>query len=138
MVTWATAFTDANYTAVVPAAGTEVRVEGQGAIGDAEAMFHPGELRERPLEGSHILALDEGGFVDDPREACRGAHLVTTDVWTSMGYEAENAARIQAFANWCVDEAMMQAADKIVAASGPVEHVVFAAAIGSGHFGGME
>ena len=25
-----------------------------------------------------------------PLEACEGAHLVTTDVWTSMGYEAEN------------------------------------------------
>jgi ornithine carbamoyltransferase len=47
---------------------------------------------------------------EDPREAARGAHLVTTDVWTSMGYEAENEARIRAFAGWCVDEAMMAAA----------------------------
>ena len=46
----------------------------------------------------------------DPIEACRGAHLVTTDVWTSMGYEAENAARVKAFANWCVDERLMAAA----------------------------
>jgi ornithine carbamoyltransferase len=29
--------------------------------------------------------------------------LVTTDVWTSMGYEAENEARKKAFADWCVD-----------------------------------
>ncbi|MEK8047019.1 MAG: ornithine carbamoyltransferase [Burkholderiales bacterium PBB6] len=43
----------------------------------------------------------------DPVEACRGAHLVTTDVWTSMGYEAENEARIKAFADWCVDAEMM-------------------------------
>jgi len=43
----------------------------------------------------------------DPHEACRGAHLVTTDVWTSMGYEAENEARKTAFASWCVDSAMM-------------------------------
>ena len=43
----------------------------------------------------------------DPVEACRHAHLVTTDVWTSMGYEAENEARKAAFANWCVDSAMM-------------------------------
>jgi ornithine carbamoyltransferase len=46
----------------------------------------------------------------DPLEACRGAHLVTTDVWTSMGYEAENAARVKAFANWCVDERLMAVA----------------------------
>jgi ornithine carbamoyltransferase len=44
---------------------------------------------------------------DDPREACRGADLVTTDVWTSMGFEAENEARRAAFANYCVDEEMM-------------------------------
>ena len=46
----------------------------------------------------------------DPLEACRGAHLVTTDVWTSMGYEAENEVRRAAFAQWCVDEAMMAVA----------------------------
>jgi len=47
---------------------------------------------------------------DNPREACRGADLVTTDVWTSMGYEAENEARMKAFANWCVDADMMAVA----------------------------
>jgi ornithine carbamoyltransferase len=46
----------------------------------------------------------------DPHDACQGADLVTTDVWTSMGYEAENEARLKAFANWRVDEAMMQMA----------------------------
>jgi len=46
----------------------------------------------------------------DPLDACRGAHLVTTDVWTSMGYEAENEARMKAFADWCVDGEMMAAA----------------------------
>jgi ornithine carbamoyltransferase len=46
----------------------------------------------------------------DPIEACRGAHLVTTDVWTSMGYEAENAARVKAFEKWCVDARLMRMA----------------------------
>jgi ornithine carbamoyltransferase len=43
----------------------------------------------------------------DPMQACAGADLVTTDVWTSMGYEAENEARKKAFADWCVDTDMM-------------------------------
>jgi ornithine carbamoyltransferase len=46
----------------------------------------------------------------DPLDACRGAHVVTTDVWTSMGYEAENDARRLAFANWCVDRQKMAVA----------------------------
>jgi ornithine carbamoyltransferase len=45
-----------------------------------------------------------------PLDACQGAHLVTTDVWTSMGYEAENEARMKAFVDWCVDADMMAAA----------------------------
>ncbi|CAM5795556.1 ornithine carbamoyltransferase [Rhizobacter fulvus] len=45
-----------------------------------------------------------------PMDACAGAHLVTTDVWTSMGYEAENEARMKAFVDWCVDADMMAAA----------------------------
>ncbi len=48
----------------------------------------------------------------DPLDACRGAHLVTTDVWTSMGFEAENEVRVQAFADWCVDAEMMSVARK--------------------------
>jgi ornithine carbamoyltransferase len=46
----------------------------------------------------------------DPLDACRGADLVTTDVWTSMGFEAENEARRLAFADWCVDAEMMSVA----------------------------
>ena len=46
----------------------------------------------------------------DPHAACAGADLVTTDVWTSMGYEAENEARKKAFTHWCVDSEMMAAA----------------------------
>ncbi len=44
---------------------------------------------------------------DDPREACRGADIVTTDVWTSMGYEDENEVRRKAFADWSVDAELM-------------------------------
>ena len=46
----------------------------------------------------------------DPHDACRGADLVTTDVWTSMGFEEENEQRRQAFARWCVTTDMMAVA----------------------------
>ena len=57
-----------------------------------------------------IRSTDSYKVFKDPMEACRGADLVTTDVWTSMGYEAENEARKKAFADWCVDADMMKAA----------------------------
>lgn len=46
----------------------------------------------------------------DPVEACRNADVVTTDVWTSMGFEAEKAERLRAFADWQVDADMMRVA----------------------------
>jgi ornithine carbamoyltransferase len=48
----------------------------------------------------------------DPMDAVKGADLVTTDVWTSMGYEAENESRKRAFADWQVDAEMMRAAKR--------------------------
>ena len=48
----------------------------------------------------------------DPMQAARGAHLVTTDVWTSMGFEAENEERKRDFQDWQVDADMMRAAAK--------------------------
>ena len=46
----------------------------------------------------------------NPMQACAGADLITTDVWTSMGFEAENETRRQAFAAWQVNRAMLAAA----------------------------
>ena len=43
----------------------------------------------------------------DPLLAAKGADLVTTDVWTSMGFEAETEARQKAFADFIVDAEMM-------------------------------
>ncbi|HEX7887782.1 MAG TPA: ornithine carbamoyltransferase [Ramlibacter sp.] len=57
-----------------------------------------------------IRSGDSYRVFKDPMEACRGADLVTTDVWTSMGFEAENEQRRQAFADWCVDTDMMRVA----------------------------
>ena len=48
----------------------------------------------------------------DPMAAVKGADLVTTDVWTSMGFEAENEERKRDFQDWQVDADMMRAAKK--------------------------
>jgi len=45
-------------------------------------------------------------------EAVKGADIVTTDVWTSMGFEAEKKERLKDFADWQVDQEMMQLANK--------------------------
>jgi ornithine carbamoyltransferase len=65
-----------------------------------------------PIDSSAVNESDHGHFsiFADPMDACRGADLVTTDVWTSMGFEAENEERRQAFADFCVDEEMMAVA----------------------------
>jgi len=44
-------------------------------------------------------------------DAARGAHVVTTDVWASMGQEGEAAARRKAFAGYCVTSDLMAVAD---------------------------
>ncbi len=49
---------------------------------------------------------------DDPIDACRNADIITTDVWTSMGFEAESTARAQAFAGFMVNDAMLSVAKK--------------------------
>jgi ornithine carbamoyltransferase len=48
---------------------------------------------------------------ENPLDACRGADLVTTDVWTSMGYEDENQIRLKAFKGWMVNDALMATAN---------------------------
>ena len=45
-----------------------------------------------------------------PFEACRGAHALYTDVWTSMGFEAEKEARMKAFQNHQLSERHLEVA----------------------------
>jgi ornithine carbamoyltransferase len=65
-----------------------------------------------PLDPNLIAPECAGAYrqFDDPNAACENVELVTTDVWTSMGFEAENEARKTAFADWCVDAEMMSRA----------------------------
>jgi ornithine carbamoyltransferase len=49
-------------------------------------------------------------YFERPADASRGADLVTTDVWTSMGFEAETGAREKAFRGFTVDSRIMREA----------------------------
>ncbi len=60
------------------------------------------------------LAGDRARIIRDPLEAVRGAHLVSTDVWTSMGQEEEMAIRQKAFAPYQVTRELLDAADPSV------------------------
>ena len=61
-------------------------------------------------ERAGLYGTDHFESFTDPMDACRDVHLVTTDVWTSMGWEAENEVRLKDFADWQVDSDMMRAA----------------------------
>lgn len=53
-------------------------------------------------------------IVREPLAAVAGAHLVSTDVWTSMGQEEEAAERLKLFAPYQVNRALLDAADPSV------------------------
>ena len=50
-------------------------------------------------------------ITDDVRKAAEGADVLYTDVWASMGQEAEAKARRAAFKGFCIDSELMKAAN---------------------------
>lgn len=61
------------------------------------------------------LANEKGAkvrIVRDPKEACEGADVVSTDVWASMGQEEEAERRKKAFAGYCVSNEMLAKASE--------------------------
>ncbi|MDR2905151.1 MAG: ornithine carbamoyltransferase [Helicobacteraceae bacterium] len=82
------------------------------------------ELRIAAPQGYEIAAnvremcakfADKSGakisFTRDPKVAARGANVLITDVWTSMGQEEETAKRLKDFKGFCVDRDLMAIAD---------------------------
>jgi ornithine carbamoyltransferase len=61
-------------------------------------------------ERAGLYGTDHFEQFADPMDAARDADLLTTDVWTSMGFESENEERLRDFADWQVDVDMMRAA----------------------------
>jgi ornithine carbamoyltransferase len=67
--------------------------------------YRPDEkIVERAQTNARIL------ITADPFEAADGAQVINTDVWTSMGQEAEAEARLKAFTGYFVDDRLMGAA----------------------------
>ena len=68
------------------------------------------EVPESVVKEANALASHNGGSVERlnrPEDAVRGADVVYTDVWASMGQEREAAARREDFAGFTVDGAML-------------------------------
>jgi ornithine carbamoyltransferase len=53
-------------------------------------------------------------FLTDPHEAVKGAHVIYTDTWTSMGQEEETAKREAVFPPYQVNAKLVSEADKDV------------------------
>jgi len=49
-------------------------------------------------------------YTNDPMEAARGAHVLNTDVWASMGQESEQKEREKAFVGFQINDAVVAAA----------------------------
>ena len=104
----------------------DIRGKTVAWIGDGNNMCHSYINAARQFEFKLKIATPAGYEPDrailkaagahaelshDPREAAKGADLVTTDVWASMGQEAEQAKRREAFAEFQVARELMQLAD---------------------------
>ena len=103
-------------------------------VGDGNNMAHS-LLFGAPKAGMHISVATPPGYAPDPavvyaasadaqaagtklvvttsiEEAVKGADVVETDVWASMGQEDEAEKRRKDFAGWIVDERVMSLANK--------------------------
>jgi ornithine carbamoyltransferase len=69
----------------------------------------------RVVDRCNEIGKDTGGGImvtDDPRAAAKGAHVLYTDVWTSMGQEAENAQRLEALAEYQLNQDLVDLASR--------------------------
>jgi ornithine carbamoyltransferase len=87
--------------------------EASALLGMHVRIGSPRGYEPSPAELDRLAGLGAPTAVHsfDPFEAVKGAHAVHTDVWTSMGQEAEDAARRSVFAGYTVTEEMMAVAD---------------------------
>ena len=84
--------------------------EASSMLGMSIRIGAPSGYQADPRELDDIQALGASDInqFTSPEEAVAGADVVHTDVWTSMGQEAENVARLKAFAGYSVTEDLMK------------------------------
>ncbi len=90
--------------------------EGAAVLGAHLTLSSPADysLPDGEVTRLNRLAQESGGSVrtlSDPLEASRGAHVLYTDVWTSMGQEAESAIREKAFRGYSINRELLSVAD---------------------------
>jgi ornithine carbamoyltransferase len=75
------------------------------------------DMTPEPIQLAEKIAKDTGSklaFLRDPHEAVRGAHVIYTDTWTSMGQEAETEKRARVFPPYQVNAQLVSEADSEV------------------------
>jgi len=75
------------------------------------------DINPKAVEIANAIAKDTGSeltFIRDPHEAVKGAHVIYTDTWTSMGQEEETAKREKVFPPYQVNAQLVSEADKDV------------------------
>jgi ornithine carbamoyltransferase len=75
------------------------------------------DITPRAVEIAQAIVKETGSkltFLRDPHEAVKGAHVIYTDTWTSMGQEEEAAKREKVFPPYQVNAQLVSEADKDV------------------------
>jgi ornithine carbamoyltransferase len=111
----------------------EIKGVRMAYVGDGNNMAHS-LMEAAALLGVHLIVATPPGYapnrdvlhwsaeqarktggsitwMSDPMEAARGARVLYTDVWTSMGQEAESSIREQSFAGYQINQEMLSGAE---------------------------
>jgi ornithine carbamoyltransferase len=88
-------------------------IEAAGILGLDLALACPAGYEPDGAVMTRARATERGRIVvtRDPAEAVAGRHVLSTDVFASMGQEQEAEARRAAFAGFCIDAALLRKAD---------------------------
>jgi ornithine carbamoyltransferase len=86
-------------------------INAAGSLGFTLRLACPENYRPNPEILARNQKLTSITVTAEPREAARGAHVINTNVWASMGQEEEQEVRVRAFQGYIVDQGLMASAD---------------------------